>query len=107
MTKELAKSVSTLSSHTHTHRHARAHTHTHHTNTSAYSADTHIASIYKHTQQAEMVIDTRKLMVRFAQILKAKKLFARVSTGHAIYKDYFKGKSCALSFSMLQALAKP
>ena len=53
--------------HTHTLTHTHTHTHTHtctHTNTSAYSAETHIASIYKHTQQAGIVIDTWKLMVR-------------------------------------------
>ena len=49
--------------HAHTLTHSHTHTHTHHMyiNTSPYSVETHIAS--KHTQQAGIVIDTRKLMV--------------------------------------------
>ena len=39
--------------------------------------------------------------------MKAKKLFARVSSGSAICEDDFKAKACALSFSTLQALPKP
>ena len=39
--------------------------------------------------------------------MKAKKLFARVSSGSAICEDDFKAKACVLSFSTLQALPKP
>ena len=38
---------------------------------------------------------------------KAKKLYARESSRRAICEDDFKAKSCALSFSTLQTLAKP
>ena len=59
----------------------------------------HTQFIYKRTQQARTVIQTRKLTIHIGTVLlKAKKQFARVSSGRTISEDDFKGKSCMLIF---------
>ena len=81
------------------HTHTRTHTNT---NTSAHSQKHTQKYLRTHSNQAPSPIH------EFDDwIVKAKKLFAATNSGRAICEVDFKGKSCALSFSMLQTLAKP
>ena len=91
---------------TRTHTHTITHHHHHHTNSyKRLQPETH-TKVSTNTYSKQELLPIYEIC-RFLWLVKAKKLFARVSSGRAICEDDFKAKSCALSFSTLQALSKP